>query len=50
MKIKELKEIISNLPEETPIIIETIDIYEVETVEIQIHSDGKCHLILSALE
>jgi hypothetical protein len=50
MKIKELKEIISNLPEETPIIIETIDIYEVETIKIQIHSDGRCHLILSTLE
>ena len=50
MKIKELKEIIANLPEETVVLIEEADIYEVETVEIQIHSDGRKHIILSALE
>ena len=50
MTIKELKEIISNLPEETVILIEENDINEVETIDIQIHSDGRIHLILSALE
>lgn len=50
MSIKELKEIISNLPEETIILIEETDINDVETVNIQIHSDGRTHLILSALE
>lgn len=50
MTIKELKEIISNLPDETVILIEETDIYEVETINIQIHSDGRMHLILSALE
>lgn len=50
MKIKELKEIISNLPEETVILIENDDIYELETIDIQIHSDGRIHLIFSALE
>lgn len=50
MSIKELKEIISNLPEETIILIEETDINEVETINVQIHSDGRTHLILSALE
>ena len=50
MSIKELKEIISMLPEETVILIEETDINDVETINIQIHSDGRTHLILSALE
>ncbi len=50
MTIKELKEIISNLPEETIILIEEKDIYETETIKVQFHSDGRTHLILSALE
>ena len=50
MTIKELKKIISNLPEETTILIEESDINEVETVEVQYHSDGRTHLIFSALE
>ena len=50
MNIKELKQIISKLPEETIILIEETDINDVETVNIQIHSDGRTHLILSALE
>ena len=50
MTIKELKEIISNLPDDTTILIEEDDIYEVETICTQFHSDGRTHLILSALE
>lgn len=50
MTIKELKKIISNLPEETIILIEENDVNEVETVNIQLHSDGRAHLIFSALE
>jgi DNA polymerase III sliding clamp (beta) subunit (PCNA family) len=50
MTIKDLKEIISNLPDETVILIEENDINEVETINIQIHSDKRTHLILSALE
>ena len=50
MTIKNLMEIISNLPEETTILIEENDINEVETVNVQYHSDGRVHLILSALE
>ncbi len=50
MTIKELKKIISNLPDTTVILIEETDINDVETINIQIHSDGRTHLILSALE
>ena len=50
MTIFELKEIVSKLPEETVILIEENDINEVETVNIQLHSDGRAHLIFSALE
>ena len=50
MIIKELMEIISHLPEDTVILIEETDINDVETLEIQIHSDGRTHLIFSALE
>jgi hypothetical protein len=50
MTIKELKEIISALPDTTVILIEETDVNEVETTNIQIHSDGRSHLIFSALE
>ena len=50
MTIKNLKEIISNLSDDTIILIEENDINEVETVNIQLHLDGRSHLILSALE
>ena len=49
MTIKELKQIISNLSDDTVILIEENDINDVETVNIQLHSDGRSHLILSAL-
>lgn len=50
MTIKDLKEIITNLPDNTTILIEETDINDVETINIQFHSDGRKHLILSALE
>lgn len=50
MTIREFKQIISNLSEDTVLLIEETDVNEVETVNIQIHSDGRSHLILSALE
>lgn len=50
MTIKQLKEIISNLPDETPVLISTEDIYNVETVFVEYHSDGRQHLILSNVE
>ena len=50
MTIKELKLIIEDLLEDTVILIEETDVKDVETVNIQLHSDGRSHLILSALE
>ena len=50
MTIKELKQAIENLKDETIILIEEADINEVETIKVHIHSDGRTHLILSALE
>lgn len=50
MTIKELKLIIEDLVDDTVILIEENDINEVETIKIQIHSDGRSHLIFSALE
>ena len=47
MTIKDLKEIISNLPDNTILLIEEND---VETIEVHYHSDGRVHLIFSALE
>ena len=50
MTIRELKMIINNLVDDTIVLIEETDINEVETVNIQLHSDGRAHLILSSLE
>lgn len=50
MTIKDLKLIIEDLMDDTVILIEENDINDVETINIQIHSDGRTHLILSALE
>ena len=50
MTIFELKEIISKLPESTVILIEDDDVKDVESINIEIHSDGRSHLIFSALE
>ena len=50
MTIKDLKLIIEDLMDDTVILIEETDLNDVETINIQIHSDGRSHLILSALE
>lgn len=50
MTIKELKLIIEDLADDTVILVEETDVNEIETVTIQIHSDGRSHLILSSLE
>ena len=51
MTIKQLKEIISTLPETAVLLIDGSDeINDVETVNVQYHSDGRIHLIFSALE
>jgi len=50
MTIKELKEIIANLPEETVVQIEENNVNEVGLVNIILHSDGRKHIVLSAFE
>jgi hypothetical protein len=49
MTIRDLKKIISTLPESTVLLIEETDINDVETVNVQYHSDGRVHLMFSAL-
>ena len=50
MTVKELLEIISSLPDTTPVLISANDFYEVETISVEYHADGRKHLILSNLE
>ena len=50
MTIKELLAIISTLPEETIVLIEETDALDVGTVEVEYHSDGRAHVILSVAE
>ena len=50
MTIEELKLIIKDLMDDTVVLIEGTDVRDIETINIQIHSDGRSHLILSALE
>jgi len=50
MTVKDLKEIINNLPNEIPVLISTEDAYDASTVMVEYHSDGKIHLILSNVE
>lgn len=50
MTIKELKEIIQNLPETAIVLLSADDIYDVETIAIEKHRDGRVHLILSSDE
>ena len=50
MTIKQLKEIISNLPEETILLVEQDDVLDVESIQIQYHDDGRTHIIFSSLE
>jgi hypothetical protein len=47
MTLKELKTIIANIPDEAIVLISTEDLYEVETVRIEIHSDGRVHLFFT---
>lgn len=50
MTIRDLKLIIEDLTDDTVILFEENDISNVETINIQIHSEGRLHLIFSALE
>ena len=50
MTIKELKRIVNFLPDETVILVEQADMRDVECINVQVHSDGRVHLVLSSLE
>ena len=50
MTIKELKMILEDLSDDTIILVEQNDVLDVESIEIQIHADGRTHLIFSSLE
>ena len=50
MTIKELKQIIETISDDTVILVEETNVNDVETVKIELHSDGRTHLIFSALE
>lgn len=51
MTIKQLKEIIANLPDETYVLIDLEDKYnDVETVIVEHHSDGRTHIVFSSIE
>ena len=50
MTIKDLKLIIEDLTDDTVILIEENDVIDVGMEKIEIHMDGRSHLILSALE
>lgn len=49
MTIRDLKKIISTLPDNTVLLVEETDINDVETIDVQYHADGRIHLIFSAL-
>ncbi len=50
MTIAQLKQFIKKLADDTVILIKETDINEVGIVSVEIHSDGRCHFILSAEE
>ena len=50
MTIKELKEIIIHIPDETILLLEANDVFDVETIDVQFHADGRTHIIFSAIE
>ena len=51
MTIKELKSIISSLPDETYVLIDLENEYtDVETIFVEHHSDGRTHIVFSAVE
>ena len=48
MTIRDLKLIIEDLTDDTIILIEDTNAIDVETIKIEIHMDGRSHLIFSA--
>jgi hypothetical protein len=51
MTIKELKSIINSLPDDAALLIDLDKEYaDVETIFIEHHSDGRSHIVFSAVE
>lgn len=50
MSIQQLKEIIQSLPNDTPVLLNTDDIHEAQTVMVEYHSDGRLYVIISNAE
>ena len=51
MTINELKSIINSLPDDTVLLIDLDKEYtDVETIFIEHHSDGRTHIVFSAVE
>ncbi len=51
MTIEQLKKLIANLPDEAYLLIDLEDKYtDVETVIVEYHSDGRTHIVFSAVE
>lgn len=50
MTINDLKKIINSLPDETVVQLSTEDIYELEAIRVEIHSDGRIYLIFTSDE
>ena len=50
MTIRDLKQIIEDLEEDTVILIEENEVRDIRSITIRILMDGRSHLILSALE
>ena len=50
MTIAQLKQITKDLPEDTILLVDHKEIFDIETINVQHHSDGRCHLIFSTEE
>lgn len=52
MTLEKLRQITNKLPADTIILIHTtsVDVGDVETIEIQYHANGRAHLVLSDID
>lgn len=50
MTLEKLRQIANNLPADTIILIDAEEVNDVETINIEYHTDGRAHLILSDKE
>lgn len=50
MTTKQLKQIISNLPDDAIVLVEAPEISDTQHIDVVYHSDGRIHVIISSLE